>query len=1655
MKKLTTLLLLTCASLNGFAQRWVDVTDQYVVNPRFDNDDRETGWEGTSFGAANPRENAEHYNKTYDTYQTIKGLKAGKYRVYLNAFYRMGSADNDYSLYSSGDYNSSQHAQLYATSSVDEQQVDIVPASSAACTKSLGGGVSEVNYNRLYIPNNMEAADYWFKAGYYINSVECEVGTDGILTIGIRKSETIESDWTCIDNWSLERYVPEDEENTQTTWIDITDAYIVNPRYDNNDRTTGWEGWPEFGAANPMENAEHYQNYFDNYQTITGLTPGQYRLSLDAFYRIGSASNDYQLYTSGSYTDYQYAKLYANSAIGNYETAIAPISSAALEESLGGAVSRVGSNRLCVPNNMEAAHYWFEAGYYDNSLECEVGEDGVLTIGIYKYDLIWEDWVCLDNWKLEIMGELVNVSSIQLSINSFEIVSGETIHISADVLPANATFHNVRWSSSDERIATVDDKGNVTAISIGTCNIIATALDGSGVEAKCKVIVANNPATAQNLVINEIMAANVDVYLDSSQNYGSWVEIYNPSDKSVSLGGLYVSDDPKNLKKHRLIDTYGAVPSQGFALLNFDHFEVWTPASYRQIDDKLDCDGGTIIISDGTKIIVQQDYPEAIARISYARTSDGGNEWGFTSLPSPGYSNQMNSNGWGTQQLPPPVVDKDGQLYTGSMQVCVNIPEGATLRYTTDGTTPTLTNGETSETGLFTVTYNSESWNNNYYFRFRLFKDGYLPSKVVTRTYIYDEGNYHFPIISLVTDYDNIYDEDFGVFEQGPYGRPGNGQSSKCNWNMDWDRPVSFEYITEDNECLVSQECDFSMCGGWSRAWTPHAFKLKAKKTYDFENTFKTQFFSEKPFLKSKTLQIRNGGNDTSCRIKDPAIQQIVARSGLNVDYQEWQPVHVFLNGWHYAVLNMREPNNKDYAYANYGIDSDEMDQFEISPDSGYVQMRGTDESFLRLVELSENAADKDTYEEICKLLDIDEYANYMAVELYTGNWDWPQNNVKGFRDVNDGKFRFVLFDLDGALSTNTPFSTFFGKQTYTFDTLHGFDYSTGQSVEGQHNRKEIKFVTLFKNLLQNEAFCKKFIDTYCIVGGSIFQPEKVKSIVSEMRDYLNTGGWVNSSGTANDLINKFSTSYNNTLTTHLKNTSAMNLKEVTKQAATFSANVAGAKIKMNGIDVPYTNFDGYIFAPITLKAEAPAGYQFKGWTSTGSTTAKSVFETGTSWRYYDKGSLDGTNWYESSYSATGWSTGKTSIGYGKDQTTETAKNLPCYYFRKTFALTTEPRETDDFVIDFTIDDGMVLYVNGVEAGRYNMPSGDVNYNTLASSYAPNNPDTGSLTLKGSLFKRGTNVIAVEVHNNDLTSTDILWDASLTLMAQNAEDMEYVSTDTEYTLPSSGTQKLVAVFEAISAEDMIAEGITPVRVNEIGAANSMYVNDYFKKNDWVELYNTTDKDIDIAGMYVSDNVKKPEKYQVPTDDALLNTIIPAHGYKVLWCDKLDNIGTDIHTSFKLEADGGDVVITTSAYADTLHYDAHTGIQSFGRYPDGGNDTYVMNLPTLAKANQIGSYDTLYVAPEEVPEPDAIRTYTKEGGITIACVDGTINVKSEDAPISRVAIFSTSGMKMPVTPIMRAGNQFAAVNVTTLPRGIYIAVATTASGDECRIKFMIQ
>ena len=371
-------------------------------------------------------------------------------------------------------------------------------------------------------------------------------------------------------------------------------------------------------------------------------------------------------------------------------------------------------------------------------------------------------------------------------------------------------------------------------------------------------------------------------------------------------------------------------------------------------------------------------------------------------------------------------MDQESQVFGTRLTVCVNIPEGATLRYTTDGSTPTATHGQTSTDGLF---YPDQTT----VYRFVLVQEGWLPSPVVTRTYIYKDKDFTLPVFAVTTDEANLFGDDYGILVRGNgNGRPGNGQSTACNWNMDWERPVNFEYLTAEGQMVVNQETGMERSGGWSRAWNPASFKIKANKRYELQNYLPYDFFPAKPYLKHKTLQMRNGGNDNTCRIKDAALQEIIFRSGIDIDCQAYQPAMHYINGRYAGTINVREPNNKHFVYANYGLDDDEIDQFEMSPDSGYVQKCGTYTSMQRWLDLSQRSGEATAYEEIRQMVDIDEYCNYMALVFYLANTDWPQNNLKAFKPLTEGgKFRFVLYDLDGAFGTSDPFNLFARKQTY------------------------------------------------------------------------------------------------------------------------------------------------------------------------------------------------------------------------------------------------------------------------------------------------------------------------------------------------------------------------------------------------------------------------------------------------------------------------------------------------------------------------------------------------------------------------------------------------------------------------------------------------
>ena len=865
------------------------------------------------------------------------------------------------------------------------------------------------------------------------------------------------------------------------------------------------------------------------------------------------------------------------------------------------------------------------------------------------------------------------------------------------------------------------------------------------------------------LVINEIMTANIDVCLDPSMNYGSWIELYNKSAQDIDITGWYLSDDAADRQQCPLGNRSRIVKAGGFLTLWFGHLDDYC---LNQIEFSMDYDSGHVyLFNPSGSEICSVEYQTIPARISYARTTDGGDSWSMTGYPTPGATNTTSK--FASTQLTAPKVNTDSRIYTGQMSFNVDVPQGATLYYTLNGSTPAP-----GKDGTYTGR-SSFNVSGSEVYRFRLYKDGMLPSPVTTRSFIKTANNYGVPVVSIVTDREGLYNTNYGMWAIGPNGKAGNGRSDLCNWNRDWDRSVNIEIFDTYGNVILSQEAEITPSGRYSRAYTPHPFKIKAKKKFGYDNYFPFTPFSDKPYNKYQSLKFRSGGNNYQARLKVAALQTIIQRSRLNLDCQSYQPVHHYINGVYQGIINIREPNNKDYAYSNYGYDEDEVDCFKLDHNNGgggFTLTEGSRDGWDEWVQLAKSASHEQSYKRICEIVDIEEFANYMAVEFFLANEDWPRNNIKVFRQKDDGRFRFVVFDLDhafGAINQATdinPFTSFDSQEYYP---------------EGGYKSA---MVTVFHNMLQNASFRKLFIDSYCIVASCVFYSDRVESIVNELSARVTPEMEFNNESPAADanlIINTLGknnyTNYKNNRTNQLIDWSYSRLSNTTKVYRSIRSTQTQAVITLNGLVIPNNRFFGDVFLPAKLKATAPYGYRFAGW-------------------------IDG---YE-----------------------------------------------------------------------------------------------------------------------NIISTDSVYDL------QNNERIV-----TAYFVPDSVIER-------------------PVRINEISASNDIFVNESFKKHDWIELFNVTSAKMDVSGMYLSDDIDEPLKYALPQ-----GTTIPAKGYLIIWCDK--ESGTQLHAPFKLDNKDGSAVVLTArdkSWADTLIYNSHTGFQSVGLYPDGGRMSYIMNRPSLGKANNYCNYD---------------------------------------------------------------------------------------------------
>lgn len=160
---------------------------------------------------------------------------------------------------------------------------------------------------------------------------------------------------------------------------------------------------------------------------------------------------------------------------------------------------------------------------------------------------------------------------------------------------------------------------------------------------------------------------------------------------------------------------------------------------------------------------------------------------------------------------------------------------------------------------------------------------------------------------------------------------------------------------------------------------------------------------------------------------------------------------------------------------------------------------------------------------------------------------------------------------------------------------------------------------------------------------------------------------------------------------------------------------------------------------------------------------------SGDAWKYLDNGINQGTSWRDKAFIDDSWQTGISEFGYGDaDEKTvvrfgaNSATKYTTTYFRKTFTIADASLYTF-YTMNVKRDDGIVVYVNGVEVSRLNMPVGTISFSTFASSDMAGTDESSwqPITLPAGTFVTGSNTVAVEIHQANLTSSDISFDLEL------------------------------------------------------------------------------------------------------------------------------------------------------------------------------------------------------------------------------------------------------------------------------------------------------
>lgn len=501
---------------------------------------------------------------------------------------------------------------------------------------------------------------------------------------------------------------------------------------------------------------------------------------------------------------------------------------------------------------------------------------------------------------------------------------------------------------------------------------------------------------------------------------------------------------------------------------------------------------------------------------------------------------------------------------------------GARIYYSTDGSKPTRRSNVYDKPIVIKSTTAIRA----------IARKGRRKSNIKGHTFFIDEEPSTFPVVSMLVPPRILFDEDNGLFIDGP---DADSSYAKLGANF-WSRKevkINCEIFETNGTCVYRSNSGFRLFGGMSRLFPQKSIVLVARDKYG-KKRIRHKIFGKGTPKKHKFLVLRNSGSDWGkSHLRDKFMTSLVKDWDLEV--QDSRPSHVYINGEYWGIYNIREKINRFFLQEHTDVDKDSLDLMEhrMNLKRGSAIHYQKMLKFMRENDLSIPA----NYAYVNSLMEVENFIDYEIAQIFFDNQD-AGGNIKYWRpQTPSGKWRWILYDTDWGFGLHD-------EDAYKNNSLA---FHTKEDGPAWPNPEWSTFI--LRKLFSNEEFEKKFINRFCDALNTSFEKNNVEAKLDEhismllpeidkhlKRWKLSRKKWEYEL----KIMKKFGQERPNYTRMHLMgkfNTGAIVNLQVESQKGGYVILNENVKID-NGI------FDGKYFEriPVSLRVVPNFGYRFSHW---------------------------------------------------------------------------------------------------------------------------------------------------------------------------------------------------------------------------------------------------------------------------------------------------------------------------------------------------------------------------------------------------------------------------------------------------------------------------